>query len=78
MSYTEFEDSSPLELAWRLWGERRRKNREALYLAWHTSMLLAPHVKATDRHSISMERLYWALRAGMLDEEELKAVGLGR
>ena len=71
MSLPEFERTSPLELAWRLWGERRRRHVALRSLAWSLSMVMAPHVAQRDRGAISLDRLFMQVTGGDLDEDEV-------
>lgn len=71
LSLREFDRISPLELAWRLWGERRRRHVALRELAWSVSVLMAPHVAQKDRGAISLDRLFFQVTGGDLDEDEV-------
>ena len=60
-----------MELAWRLWGERRRRTVTLRYLSWTVSTMMAPHVSQRDRHLIASDRLLVGIAGGDLDEDEV-------
>jgi hypothetical protein len=62
---------SPVELAWRLWGARRRRHDQLRDLAWAVSMLVGVHVSERDRSKVSTERLFMQITGGDLDEDEV-------
>lgn len=69
ISYEEFLSLTPHDLAWQLWGERRRHNLFIRDLVWAVSFVVSPHVDKKDRSKISVRRLHMAL--GDLDEDEM-------
>jgi hypothetical protein len=71
ISWRDFERISPLELAWRLWGERRRTNARTRRLAWAVSTLVSPHIAQSDRNKVSHSRLFMQATGGNLDEDEV-------
>jgi hypothetical protein len=71
VSWPEFDRMSPLELAWRLWGERRRRNVSLRYLAWAISTSMAPHVAQGDRSKVAADRLFMSATGGDLDLDEV-------
>lgn len=71
VGWEEFSRMSPVELAWRLWGERRRRNYRARMLAWLGSLLVSPHVEKRHRSQVSVRRLYMAASGGDLDPDEM-------
>lgn len=71
MDRRAFDDCSPLELSWRLWGVRRRWNREALRVAWAVAHVIQPHVAQRDQSKVSPRVLYMHLAGGDLDEDEM-------
>jgi hypothetical protein len=63
---------SPVELAWRLWGDRRRRNAALRDLAWAVSMVVGVHVSRADSHKVAPERLFMQVAGGgNLDEDEV-------
>jgi hypothetical protein len=71
MSWREFERLSPSELAWRLWGERRRRTRMLRQLAWAVSYVMSPNVQSSDQSKITPARLFMAVTGGDLDDDEV-------
>jgi hypothetical protein len=71
VSWREFERLSPMELAWRLWGERRRRHAMLRSVAWAVSVTMGPHVGQGDRSKIAPDRLFMQITGGDLDEDEV-------
>jgi hypothetical protein len=62
---------SPIDLAWQMWGARRRLNETARIVAWAVSSVMLPHVSKRDQSSISSRALFLRLRGSALDEDEV-------
>lgn len=60
-----------MELAWRLWGARRRRNAELRALAWAVHMTMQPHVSERSKSAIAQDRLFYGITRGQLDEDEV-------
>jgi hypothetical protein len=71
VSWQEFERLSPMELSWRLWGERRRRHTMLRAIAWAVSTSMQPHVTQSDRGKIGLDRLFMSVTGGDLDEDEV-------
>jgi hypothetical protein len=71
LSWREFARITPLELAWRLWGLRRRQTAELRRLTWALAVVVAPHVSEKSRSHVSARSLYLAASGGDLDDDEL-------
>jgi hypothetical protein len=69
VSASEFDQMSPFDLAWALWGERRRQHLQLRVVAWAVAHVMAPHVKQAT--SISPRKLFHAVTGGDLDEDEM-------
>jgi hypothetical protein len=72
LGWDEFIRICPVELAWRLWGERRRRNARARMISWSVSLLMSPHVDKKHKSQISARRLFIAASGGDLDRDELE------
>lgn len=71
VGWAEFDEMTPLELSWRLWGERRRRNRRAMHLSWAVSSVMAPHLSKSDQGRTTPRALFFGLTSGQLDEDEI-------
>lgn len=72
-SWRAFQRMSPLELAWQLYGERRRRNYRARMISWAVSLLMSPHVDKKHKSQISHRRLFMSAAGTTdLDREELE------
>jgi hypothetical protein len=60
-----------MELAWRVWGERRRRNIRLRSLAWAVASMMSPHVSKSDQSKIGVGRMFQQVTGGDLDEDEV-------
>jgi hypothetical protein len=72
LGWPAFQRMSPLELAWQLYGERRRRNYRARMISWAVSYLMSPHTDKKFRSRISHRRLFNIAAGGDLDPEDLE------
>lgn len=60
-----------MELAWRIWGKRRRQNTALRTIASMVSTMMQPHVSRSDRHAVAPDVLFVRIARGELDEDEV-------
>lgn len=72
MGWSEFRRICTVELAWRLWGERRRRNHRARMIAWALSIVVSPHIQKKDQSKVSPRRLFLAAAGRDLDRDEME------